>query len=487
MIKFKNKSIRQKLFIITSISLFLSAFVIYLIVYAVLPSYYYKYKRNTIDSEIQTLIAKVRKEEFQNAKLYIDNFANRNNVSLSIHDNLGRIIYIPSSYITVIDKDTNTQFILVPGKYKNIENTFGFPQMNYSSGFYTSSQSIQFKDSAFPLILTVSAALQPIDEASKVILNLAPYILFIILGISSVGAYIYSRFIADPLIKVHKTAKKMAKLDFETICIVKSDDEIGELASSLNELSKNLKKTMDELENTNKQLKSDIEREREIESKRREFVATISHELKSPIAAAKGQIEGMINNIGVFKDREKYLRRSYSIINNMEKLVNEILYMSRIENYDFSPKLAEVNLSNLIKKIVGSEEYLSFSKKLTLEVDIQEGIIILADEKLILKALSNIINNAMKYSPEGEKIIINLKLIDNNANFSVINTGAQIDENDIKEIFKPFYRVEKSRNRSTGGSGLGLYIVKGILETHGVEYNLKSYDNKVEFTVKFHL
>ena len=93
----------------------------------------------------------------------------------------------------------------------------------------------------------------------------------------------------------------------------------------------------------------------------------------------------------------------------------------------------------------------------------------------------------MKYSPEGETINIYLKKDDNNIEFKVVNTGIELESDDIKEVFKPFYRVEKSRSRSTGGSGLGLYIVKNILDAHRLEYKLDSYDNLVEFTVNFHL
>ncbi|MEG0371638.1 MAG: HAMP domain-containing sensor histidine kinase, partial [Clostridium sp.] len=364
MIKFKNKSIKKKVFLITSISLFLSAFVIYLVVYAVLPGYYSKYKRKTIDNGVKNLTSKVMNMDFSNAKAYINDFTSRNNVSLSIHDSLGRIIYIPPRYLSVTDENNNTEYILIPDEFKNTQDIFGIPSRDFTTGFYTISQGIQFKDVPFPLIITVRAGLQPIDEASKVILNLGPYILILILGISSIGAYFYTRYIAYPLVKINNTAKKMAKLDFETTCKIDSQDELGEIANTLNELSRNLKYTMDELESSNKKLKSDIEREREIEFKRREFIATISHELKSPIAAAKGQIEGMINNIGVFKDREKYLRRSYSIINDMEKLVIEILDMSRLEDYEFTPKLKQVNLSNLIWNILSTEEFLCFSKGL---------------------------------------------------------------------------------------------------------------------------
>ncbi|MEG0152068.1 MAG: HAMP domain-containing sensor histidine kinase [Cellulosilyticaceae bacterium] len=487
MTKFKSKSIKSKVFVVTSIALFLSAFIIYLCIYAVLPSYYSKYKRKSIDDGVNNLVHKVSRLTFNEAKVHIDEFATKNNVSISVHDSLGRVLYVPSIYLAITDENNKTKYVLVPDQYQSITGIEGFPFTQFATGFYTTSSKIRFSDMAFPLSITVRAALQPIDEASKVILNLMPYILILILGVAGFGAYIYIRLIAYPLVAINKTAKKMAKLDFETKCRVDSEDEIGEIAKALNELSTNLKHTMDELESSNKKLKSDIEKEREIEGKRREFISTISHELKSPIAAVKGQIEGMIHNIGVFKDRERYLRRSYSIINDMEKLVIEILDMSRLETYNFKPKLEKVNLSSIIKETIAKEEYLILSKNIKVIDDIEEGIVIIGDYNLIKKAVANIINNGIKYSPNNENLFVNLNKIDNFIEFRVTNTGVTIEEKDIEEIFKPFYRVEKSRNRTTGGSGLGLYIVKNILEIHGYKYSLVSNNNSVEFKVIFHL
>lgn len=479
MIKLKNRSIRQKIFIITSIFLFLSAFAIYLIVYIALPSYYYKYKEKTIKVEVKDLVDKVREINFEDSRDYIQRFAYSHNVVVILKDKYRDDTYIEKYNATYAFYPDSLKF---PSEFPKT----GVPSVDQDSKFYSFLGTIQFKDTN-PLRIQVNSALQPIDEASKVILSLAPFILTIILGIAFVGSYIYTRYIADPIVKINKTAKKMTALDFETRCIVKSNDEIGEIANSLNELSRELKITMDELERKNRELKSDIEKEREIEAKRREFVATISHELKSPIAAAKGQIEGMINNIGVFKDREKYLRRSYITINSMEKLVKEMLDISKLENYNFEPVFEKVDLSNLVRKIIIQEEFLRISKKINLTEDIEDEVIVSIDEKLTIKAITNIINNALKYSPEEENLIISLRKINDKAILKVKNTGVHIDKSDIKEIFKAFYRVEKSRNRNTGGSGLGLYIVGNIFSVQNIKYDMNSENNSVEFTVSFHL
>ncbi|MBW7461998.1 HAMP domain-containing protein, partial [Paenibacillus sepulcri] len=135
--------------------------------------------------------------------------------------------------------------------------------------------------SAESFTLSVNAPLQPIDEASEVILRFLPYMLIAILLIAVGGAALYSRLIARPLLGLNNVARRLAKLDFSAAANpLKSGDEIGELSQSLSKLASNLRSTMAELQEANAQLKDDIEQEREQEKKRREFVATISHELK---------------------------------------------------------------------------------------------------------------------------------------------------------------------------------------------------------------
>jgi len=256
----------------------------------------------------------------------------------------------------------------------------------------------------------------------------------------------------------------MINLDFDTKCNVDSKDELGQLSNSLNELSSKLQNTMNELTQANKKLQKDIEREREIEEQRKIFVATISHELKTPITAVKGQLEGMIYNIGSYKDRDRYLKRSFDIMEHMEKLVYEMMEIYKLENSKFEPNIQKMNISNMVYDISKSFEYFLISKNITIVNKIQDNLYINVDQQLIRKAISNVVNNAVKYSKEKEKVIIKLYEKDNNVILEVLNTGAYIDEEKITKVFEPFYRLEKSRNRNTGGSGLGLYIVKKILE-----------------------
>lgn len=475
-----RKSIGFKLFLITSGLLVIFAVLIYFAIYLLLPSFYYQYKISNLNEQIEELITGVEQETLMNSIVKLDDFSETNNVEAIIFDSDGQIVYLPPSVSRFFIG--NGQLIgrrLVVAEASDSGNLF--LQTN-NSEIRVIEEPISFEGTEYTIRVVVT--LQPIDEAAHVIFRFTPYIVMIIFIFAMIAALIYSRITTKPLLHMNKVAKRMTNLDFSETCSVTSQDEIGELSQSLNEMSQNLQETMCDLQTANDQLKDEIQRERELEAKRREFVATISHELKSPITAVMGQIEAMIHEIGPYKDRDKYLRRSYSIMSDMEGLVKEVLEISQLEQYDFEPKLETVNLKNLIENCMKKFEYFYQTKQVNMEVTLEE-VSILADKNLMEKAIGNVINNAIKYSPEGAKVIITLKNEKNKPVLTVFNSGVYIEEKELANVFQAFYRIEKSRNRDTGGSGLGLYIVQKILELHNAEYDIQNKQDGVEFTMRF--
>ena len=297
---------------------------------------------------------------------------------------------------------------------------------------YVINATIRTKDSNTLYYLGVVMPLQPIDEANTVLRKIMPFIIISAFIIGTIGAYIYSKTITKPLIEI-------------------------------------------------------INKEREEEKKRKEFIATISHELKTPITIISGQLEGMIYNIGKYKDRETYLKKSYDCTQELRALVDEMMEISKSEILEKDLKLEVINLSDLLKDLVNRQNYLIEEKNLELNYKVEKNLIIKVDKEKIIKVINNLINNAIKYSPHGEKIII--KAFKSKASKTVVleieNTGVTIEEKYLSEVFNPFFRVEKSRNRKTGGSGLGLYIVSQILKSHNLYYKMESKKNSVLFTIYF--
>lgn len=458
----KMKKITYKLFMITSLILFSFAILIYLAIYFFLPTFYEKYKTNELQTGLQELLEKSKHLTFQEAKPLLDRYANNNNAMLYIQSEDGTIVY---PFLLITEENIIIQ------KSRNM----------MSEDSYSIVQEIQFLDATYNL--HVQATLQPIDEASKVLVLFLPYISLIVIFIGIGSAYLSSRFITRPVLYINQSAKKMANLDFSEKIEVRSNDELGELSNSLNDMSINLQQTMSALHKANHQLKSDIEKEREIETKRREFFATVAHELKTPLTVIKGYVEGMLYNIGPYQDRDKYLKENYQMVERMEKIVREILSVSKLESNTLKPTLEEIDLSELIITITKSLNFFATQKSIQIIQEVESHLFVSTDRNLLEKACKNIIHNAIMYSPPGERVHVQLTKNQQQSNiqFQVINTGVQINEEDIQQIFEPFYRVEKSRNRNTGGSGLGLFIVKQIFTALSITYTMNNLEQSVQF------
>ena len=341
---------------------------------------------------------------------------------------------------------TNTGIILrdMSGKIKYTNKELSFltyttnKQNDLSNKYYGRRESIRnykqsmilnLKNSETPYFLDVSMPLQPIDEAAKVILALMPIILSVAMTLSIICAYVFSERITKPLIDI-------------------------------------------------------IESERMQEAKRKEFIATISHELKTPITIISGQLEGMIYNIGKYKDRDTYLKKSYESTQELKTLVEEMIQVSKYEILERPSQTKEIDLLELINRLLKRQTYLIEEKEITVNVYGEENFTIEADEERITKAISNIINNGIKYSPNNSEL--NIRLLNKDKKILEIqNTGTTIDEKLKDKIFKPFFRLEKSRNRKTGGSGLGLYIVSQVLKEYNFKYNIKNRKDSVVFTIEF--
>ncbi len=339
--------------------------------------------------------------------------------------------------LAILLTDSNGRIIY--GKNEFIILKYSKYIVNDNSKEFQLSIPIYTKDSILPYRLNIVMPLQPIDEASNVIRNLMPYITVVAILIAIIGAYIYSKVITKPLINI-------------------------------------------------------IESEREAENRRKDFVATISHELKTPITIISGQLEGMIYNIGKYKDRDIYLQKSYESTQELKELVNEMIEVSKCEILETDLTLSKVNLSKLLNRLLQRQMFLIEEKNIKITLKIEEDIYVQCDEERIAKAINNIINNAIKYSPQKESIIIRLyKSSQKNSKKKVYiktcleieNTGVTIDEKYLSEIFKPFFRIEKSRSRKTGGSGLGLYLVSQIFKSHGFNHSLKNKESSVIFIVEF--
>lgn len=329
--------------------------------------------------------------------------------------------------------------------------------------------------------LSIMSISKATNEISDLLLKLIPAILGVILLLSALSAFICSKVIVSPIAEISQISKRMTALDMTWRCNVKSKDEIGVLASSLNAMASYLHTVMDELESANHRLEMDVEHFQRLEAERRHFFAAVSHELKTPLTILKGQIENMMLGCGDYQDHEKYLPETLKTVEDIETLVLEILSVTKMESMNVKDTLQEVPLADTVDKVVRTLLPLVQDKDIQIHQNIITDWAVLIDPVLWSKALSNIIGNAVRYSPSGAEVSIFLR----DGNVLIIeNTGVTIPEDDLPHLFMPFYRSDRSRNRATGGSGLGLYIVKTILDLHGMACCICNTQNGVAFEIQ---
>ena len=344
----------------------------------------------------------------------------------------------------------------------------------------TISSGVTFIDSNENYILSLSVSEGTVNQIMVTFLKITPAILLLIFLISIISAQIISRVITKPVIDISYISKKLTKLDMTWRCNTSRTDEIGILANNLDTMAKRLNETLNELTVANKQLQKDIEKEKEREKLQTEFFRAVSHELKTPLTIIKGELEGMICEVGEYKDKKKYLKHSLKVANEMENLIKEILSVAMMKDENFKLNMKNLNFTNIIKKAYRKYQGIAEDKGIEIITDIQDDYEFTGDERLLENAISNVVSNAIMYSPKKEKVFIEFR----NNKVKIENTGIHIENKDLEQLFNPFFRVDKSRNKNTGGSGLGLYIVKTIFDYHNISYKIVNSQNGILFTIK---
>ena len=449
--KFKN-SLSAKVFLWIAGLLILCSLFIYGIVMIFLPQSYTVVSSNRMEMEIKKLTEMLSQTDFEQAKEAIDQFCQDNHAA-----------------VVLSGTDTELRF----GSVDNLENQKG--------EIITSAEDIHFADTNESYLISITASVSAGSELTMAFLELFPLLLALIVVISALGAFLCSRILVRPVLEISRVSKRMANLDMTWECSVNRTDELGVLANSLNLMAKRLDAAMKELEHANQKLREDMEHITELSRQRRDFFAAASHELKTPITILKGQIESMILGIGKYKVTGNVLPETLKEVENMERLVKEILTISKIEMDGLAGKMEPVSLPDTLTKVTETLLPLTQERQITVHSQLSKDVTVSGNASLLEKAIHNILSNALRHSPEGAEVFIHLTP----STLTVTNTGASIPEEDLPVLFTPFYRVEKSRNKSTGGSGLGLYLVKAILELHGFQYRVENVETGVVFTASF--
>lgn len=337
-------------------------------------------------------------------------------------------------------------------------------------------------------LLYIRIPITSIQESVKISNNFL-YLMagFAILIAAVIVSYVSRKF-GDPISELNGIAKKMANLDFShKYRITDADDEINNLGKSINAMSDKLERTIKQLRTTNIELEKDIEEKSKIDEMRKSFISDVSHELKTPIALIQGYSEGLLENVNTDEESRKfYAEVILDETNKMDKLVKQLLELMKLEygKREFQDK--KFNLVELEKEVVRKSQVMLEEKQIEIQFKTPEEINVFADDFYIEQVISNYITNAIKHIKEvkGKKYIKIENVVDiekNKVRVKVFNTGDNIAEENIARIWNRFFKVDESRNREEGGTGIGLSFVKAVMNNYGNVYGVINQENGVEF------
>lgn len=491
-------SLSKRLFAIT-LSLILGIMILVYFTQAIFFEKFYSYKKtlslvNEVSKFHDLYSLHIDSYSAKDKSLYkaLKKFEEDNSAQIAITSLDGDIIYISSEFNgESIVSDTLANFCAELINDRDLINDVIKNSKIRYTNFYSSSNDMQkigvvspmsLKNNNDSLIFCV-ASIQPIEEASEVINEFFFYLFLALIAVASILALIYSNMISKPLVTLTYVADKMAKMDFSVVCSTEREDEIGSLAHSLNMLSNNLHNALIDLQDKNKKLENDIERERQIETMRKEFTANVSHELKTPIGIIEGYAEGLKDGIVKGEDAALYLETIIDESKKMSVLVTNMLELSKLESGASKPNFEDFNINRLIAKVIRKHEPEFEAHKFNVNFNSSSPYsYVYADAFQMEQVFTNLITNAIKYTPPGNDININIDEGLHKFRLSVQNMGTSIPEPEIDKLFEKFYRIDKSRERTQRNStGLGLSIVKNILRLHNSEFNIRNIDGGVEF------
>lgn len=303
--------------------------------------------------------------------------------------------------------------------------------------------------------------------------------------ISAIIIYFFSRKVTKPVMELAGISKRMTALDFDAKFESKGENEIDVLGEHMNQLSEALEKTISELKTANNELRRDIEHKEKIDEMRKEFLANVSHELKTPLALIQGYAEGLKDGISEdAESRDFYCEVIMDETNKMNLMVKKLLTLNEVEFGQESVTVERFNVAELIEGLAQSCSLLVEQKGGELRTKVADPLYVWSDELKIEEVLTNYISNACNHLDGARIVEIKAEQKDEKTRISVFNTGKQIPEEDLERIWEKFYKVDKAHTREYGGSGIGLSIVKAIMESVGGTYGVKNYTNGVEFWIE---
>lgn len=439
-----------------------------------LEKYYYNKKEDIMLQSFHT-IQEAYKSDANNIMLDFDKIDSLRGIAIVMLDKDFNVIYQSRQRNTSFKggprMQANEPFLdgkHLSEKIENLTKDKPLIEMRYDTRMESNFVSLYGKidDNMYLYLGTPVAAIQ---ESAKIAIKFSVFTGLLTILLGGIIIFLLTSRITKPIVKLNGIAKKMAVLDFNEKYDVVSSDEIGTLGESINSLSEQLEISIDELRQANYKLMQDIERERKIDEMRKGFISNVSHELKTPIALVQGYAEGLKLNINDDEESKNYYCEVIiDEANKMNSMVRKLLELSELEFNNISLDRETFSISELIKTTIKKNSLIFAEKdaKVTFNSNGYDSLRINADYYFTEQVLMNYLSNAVNHLDNNKTISISLELINDKVRVGVLNSGKNIPEEVIENIWISFYKVDKARTRAYGGTGLGLSIVKAIQKAH---------------------
>lgn len=329
--------------------------------------------------------------------------------------------------------------------------------------------------------------LESIRESAKIANRFLAYMGMVVTLAGGIIIWFVSTKITKPILELSRISEKMVHLDFDARYEGSAHNEIGLLGENINKLSASLEHSISELKTANNELQKDIEKKEEIDTMRKEFLANVSHELKTPIALIQGYAEGLSE--GVNDDPESrsfYCEVIMDEAAKMNNMVKKLMTLNQLECGNDAVSMERFDVTGLIKNYVQSASILTKQNQITVQMGDWGPIYAWGDvyktEEVFMNYFSNAVNHCQAVDRQkGKIIVVSLEQKEKTVRVGVFNTGKPIPEESIPRLWEKFYKVDKARTREYGGSGVGLSIVKAIMESMNQKYGVENYNNGVLF------
>ena len=482
------KSIRNKLFISLCIIVLLIISFLIILNNSVLGRFYLYNKKKNLKMAYSIINEFYNNQDsYNDIEAELDRISAKNDFDILIKDEYNQSIYISSKdfFAGLIQMNMmTTRSGLEKNNVLEKNEKYTISEIKDETTNISYIIFVSKLDNGYKIYIRLPMA--SIEESVKISNKFLYYIALFVIIFGGIVLSIVSRRFSEPIEELDDIAKKMANLDFsQKYNVSQANDEVDNLGRSINKLSDKLESTIKQLKSTNLELEKDVEEKSQIDEMRKSFISDVSHELKTPIALIQGYSEGLIENVNSDEESRKfYAEVILDEATKMDKLVKQLLELMKLEHGKKNFNNTNFNIIELEKEIIRKSEVMLQKENIKIEMPEETAIEVYADEFYIDQVITNYITNAIKYCNEinnEKKIKITNEIIDEKVRITVFNTSKGLSEEELVHIWNRFYKIDESRNRDNGGTGIGLSLVKAIMNNYGNEYGARNVKDGIEF------